>query len=253
MAFFEWAGYGLIAIYVAFFVGTIASHTVMEQWPWFVLGYAIAFHGLLGMRRLWEAFLERRELIGFRSMTPAQQEEFLKKIWPSSLRYEYLRRIDADEQHEVEGNVERFRFPKAERRLHRQLFVMLLVILSGLCVVALLPTKLPLAIRLTVVVLGAIVVCPVSWLLGRLSLLHTTLEIDPFGVAIHGASVHRGRLAFNQPLFLINHQAKGYFELIAPIQHRSLRIHHARIASLRAHELISKYGGMSPIAEEPGP
>jgi hypothetical protein len=88
-----------------------------EDRHWVVFAYLLVLSSLGILRRLSDVILVRREILAFRSLDPVQRQEFLSRLWPRGLRYEYERRVDLEEGPEVDGSVERFPFPEAERRL----------------------------------------------------------------------------------------------------------------------------------------
>ena len=241
MTGFETAG---LVIYLAC-VGLLlfGGALVRDQWHWVILGYAILTWGVALVRRICDALIVRRELIAFRSLDAASREEFLRRLWPRGLRYEYERRVDLDEQPEVEGNTERFPFPAAERRLHWSLFGAATALAGVPSALVLIAPTLPAVLRVALLLVAVFAMIPATWLAGRLVLVSSRLEVTPFNVSLLWPAGRRVTVPFNQPLLLANHAAKGYFELRTPGGEASLRIHHARIASLRAVQLIYEYAG----------
>lgn len=130
----------------------------------------------------------RREVVAFRGMSQEQQATFLATLWPSGLRSLYLRMLDPDESYEVDGSTARFPFPRAERRLYGYLALGLGATCLVPLAVAVLITAVPSWARLVLGLLGLGVAVPFAWVLGRLALLETTLEVTPFSVRLLGSA-----------------------------------------------------------------
>lgn len=215
-----------------------------------LLVYQGALVALLWFGKLRAFMWERRALIDFRAMSREEQEQYLRSVWPSGLRAEYLRLVDTEETYRVEGRDAYYPFPAAERRLHRHLFVaVLLFVLAMLSLWLLLPAW-PTAVRIVPAILATLASLPAAWLLGRLSLLETELHVSPFSVEIMGPTFPK-RLSLNQPLRLTSYPAKGYFALEAPLTGKTLRIHHARIGALHAYHFIYENGQFEAIPVDP--
>lgn len=231
-------------IYVAFLgLMLFGGDLVRGQVHWVIAGYFILMGGLRLVGRLWDAILVRREIVAFRSLDPASREEFLRRLWPSGLRYEYERHVDLEEAHEVAGAAERFPFPEAERRLHQSLFwgAALLGTLPATAVVVW--PVLPFAIKAALLIVSAFAGVLTAWLLGRIALLATKLEVTPFNVGLIWPGGRRVSVPFSQPLTFRNYPAKGYVEVASPDRSVRLRVHYARLASARALALIWTHGG----------
>jgi hypothetical protein len=152
-----------------------------------------------------------------------------------------------DEAHDVEGTTERFPFPEAERRLHWRLFWSTAGLTTLLLLAGTLVPGLPMPIRVACVLVAVLAALPAAWLTGRLALLSSRLEVTPFNVALIWPAGRRVVMSLNQPLVLVNEPTKGFTELRAADGTGSLRIHHARLASTRAINLIWDHGGFEPL------
>lgn len=214
-----------------------------------LLVYQGALVALLWFSKLRDFISERRALVNFRAMSREEQEEYLRSVWPSALRLEYMRLVDRDETYSVEGRDAHYPFPEAERRLHRRLAAAVLVFVAAMLGIWFLFPTWPPSIRIVPAVLASIAILPGAWLLGRLSLLETRLHVSPFSVAIIGPAVPR-RLSLNQPLRITNYPTKGYFLLEAPLSGQNLRIHHARIGALHAYRLICENGAFESVPQD---
>jgi hypothetical protein len=240
----------VVALYLGLmFLG--GSLVPEEDRHWLVFGYLLVLSSLGILRRLWDAILVRREILAFRSLSPSQREEFLSKLWPRGLRYEYEPRVDLDEGPEIDGAVERFPFPEAERRLHWWLFLAAMA-MAGLPLASLfaLP-ELRFVVQAALIAIAAGAAVPAAWLAGRLVLLSTKLEVTPFGVALLSPLGSRTVVPFGQALTLQNVAHRGYYLLSTPAGELQLRVHHARVASLRALQLIVERGGFEVASESP--
>jgi len=245
---FESARLVAAALYVA--VLLFGGGRVHSQMHWIVLGFILLIAGLRLVEKLWNAILVRREIIAFRSLDAEQREAFLDALWPRGLRSEYTRHVDMDEAHDIDGTTERFAFPKAERRLHWHLFwsaagLAILLLLAGTIV-----PGLPAPIRIACVLVAALAALPAAWLTGRLALLSSRLEVTPFNVALIWPAGRRAVISLNQPLVLVNEPTKGFTELRAAEGSGSLHIHHARLASTRAIDLIWDRGGFEALTTD---
>lgn len=248
---FESARLGAAALYIA--VLLLGGERVHSQMHWVVLGFILLIAGLRLVEKLWSAILVRREIIAFRSLDAEQREAFLNALWPRGLRAEYTRHVDMEEAHEVDGMTERFPFPKAERILHWRLFwstagLAILLVSAGILV-----PGLPAPIRIAGVLVAVLAALPAAWLAGRLTLLSSRLEVTPFNVALKWPTGRRVVMSLNQPLLLVTEPVKGFTELRAADGGASLLIHHARLASTRAINLIWDRGGFElQAADEEG-
>lgn len=241
---------------IAIWVGYVAlmlfgQSLVAGQWHWVIAGYAILMAGLRGIGRTAEALAIRREIEAFRSMDANEREHFLAHLWPSGLRAEYRRRVDLDELQEIDGTTERFRFPKAEQRLHWQLFWAGATLAGLLSVASLALPWLPFPLRAAAAFLAASLIALLAWLTGRLALLSSVLEVSPFGVSLLNPVGNRLTIPFNQPLLLHDVPEKGYVEVMTPAGEIRLRLHRERVASRRAVELVVERGGFVLPGDEP--
>jgi len=238
------------AIWVSYVALMLFGHSLVAgQWHWVILGYAILMVGMRGLARVSETVMLRREIEVFRSMDAAEREHFLAQLWPSGLRAEYKRRVDLDEVQEIDGTTERFRFPKAELRLHWQLFWAGVGCAGALAIVSM--TRLPFPLRVASAILAALIVALAAWLGGRLTLLTSVLEVGPFGVTLKSAIGGRLTVPFNQPLELRDAPERGYVELMTPAGEIRIRLHRARVASRRAVQLVVERGGFVTPGEHP--
>jgi hypothetical protein len=213
----------------------------------FILTYFGLILGLRGLNHIKGFIGVRRALIDLRALSHDDQDRFLKTVWPRSLRREYLRLVDLEETYTTVGKDALFPFPEAERRLHRWLASALCLFVACMTLVLFQLNHAPFPIRVVPAVLAALGAVPAAWLIGRLALLETTLHVTPFTVSISRPGMPKQAIAFNQPLFLVNVPARGYFELQAPAAGRRLRIHHARIGALHAYALVVQYAALEPV------
>jgi len=214
-----------------------------------LLVYQGGLVALLWFGQLRRFIWERRALVDFRAMSREEQEDYLRSVWPSGLRAEYLRLVDMEETYTVDGRDAFYPFPEAERRLHRRLAIGVFVFIAAMLGISFLGHEWPQMIRVVPAALALIAAVPATWLLGRLSLLETRLQVTPFTVALTGPTLTQ-RVALNQPLRITNLPAKGYFLLEAPLTGQTLRIHHARLGVLHAYRLICDNGQFEPVPQD---
>ena len=219
-----------------------------DHYPAFVLTYSGLILSLRALYRIKKFIDVRAALIDFRSLSREEQQRFLKTVWPSGLRHEYLQRVDMEETYSTIGKDASFPFPQAERRLHRSMALALCLFVAIMTSAVLFLARAPTAIRAVPAILAVLAAFPAAWVLGRLALLETTLHVTPFTASISLHGTRQQAIPFNQPLLLLNFPAKGYFELQAPVAGRRLRIHHARIGALHAYNLVSEYAALQPLA-----
>jgi hypothetical protein len=231
-----------------FWLSSYITDSVREYFIPLLLVYQGALVALLWFGKLRSFIWERRALVDFRSLSREEQQAYLRSVWPSGLRAEYLRLVDMEETYIVDGRDAYYPFPEAERRLHRWLLLAVVLFVILMLSLWFLFPGWPPSIRVVPAALAFIAAVPAAWLLGRLSLLETRLHVSPFAVEITGPALPR-RLSLNQPLRLTNYPAKGFFALEAPLTGQRLRIHHARIGALHAYRLIWENGQFEPPPE----